>query len=138
MSRVAKVWLAFYLWVVLMFILSVVTHGESGLSIRVSPEVMLQGNPAWLTCRVNPDHKNRKLIFGISGSNREGSERPLEPPVNDKGEPDWSKVPVTFGPYEFKNLPCGVGPAYCIVERQGERPLQAVKQLNIAGCEGTR
>jgi len=128
----------FFAWMFWLTILALVAYGESGLRLTLRPQALIVGSPTWLTCRVNPDHKNRKLIFGIAGSGREGSERSLEPPVNDKGEPDWSKVPVTFGPYEFKKIPCDAGPAYCIVERQGERPLQDIMPLNVGGCEGTK
>jgi hypothetical protein len=103
--------------------------GDRGLNIRVSPQAILAGNSTWLTCRVSPDDKNRKLLFGIAGSEREGSERQL----------DGSKAPITWGPIEFKRIPCGAGPAYCIVERVEGRPLQAIEQINVGGCEpGTK
>jgi hypothetical protein len=136
--RPSRVFTAFFLWMALLYAFGWVVYGESGLKLTLKPQALIVGNSTWLTCRVNPDHKNRKLIFGIAGSGREGSERSLEPPVNDKGEPDWSKVAVTWGPYEFKKIPCDAGPAYCIVERQGERPLQEILPLNVGGCEGTK
>lgn len=98
---------------------------ESGLSLRVNPLAVLVGQSSWLTCRVTPDTRNRKLHFGIAGSEREDSQRDL----------DGYDAPITWGPFEFKRLPCGAGPAYCIVERQGERPLQAMQQMVIGGCD---
>jgi len=108
--------------------LALMGAGDKGLNIRVYPQAVLQGNSVFLTCRVSPDDRNRKLLFGIAGSEREGSERQL----------DGSKAPITWGPMEFKRMPCNAGPAYCIVERQGERPLQAMEQLTVGGCEGTK
>jgi hypothetical protein len=109
----------------LLLLLLAAASSDKGLAIRLYPQAILVGNSTWLTCRVTPDSRNRKLLFGIAGSEREGSERQL----------DGDKAPITWGPTEFRRIPCGAGPAYCIVERQGERPLQAMEQLNVGGCD---
>jgi len=116
--------------------LALMGAGDKGLNIRVSPNPLLHGNSTSLTCRVTPDKKNRTLIFGIAGSGREGSERQLFDPR--RPELEGAGAPITWGPFEFKAIPCDAGPAYCIVDRQGERPLQAIEQLTVAGCEGTK
>jgi hypothetical protein len=107
-------------------VLALAAAGDRGLAIRLNPQAILAGNSVWLTCRVTPDARNRKLAFGLAGV--QASERQL----------DGDHAPITWGPIEFKHVPCGAGPAYCIVERQGERPLQAMAELNVGGCEGTR
>lgn len=96
---------------------------DNGLNIRLSKQVVLAGQSTWLTCRVSPDSRNRKLLYGIAGML--ASERQL----------DGKDAPITWGPTEFKHVPCDAGPAYCVVERQGERPLQAMLELQVAGCE---
>jgi len=119
-------------WALLAFagllVLALAAAGDRGLAIRLYPQAILVGNSAWLTCRVTPDSRNRRLAFGIAGSEREGSERQL----------DGANAPITWGPTEFKHLPCNAGPAYCIVERQGERPLQAMEQLTVGGCDSAQ
>lgn len=102
-----------------------IAKGDGGLNIRVNPRIVMKGQSVWLTCRVTPDKRNRKLLFGIAGSEREGSERQL----------GGSSAPITWGPIEFKHIPCDAGPAYCIVERQGERPLQVMETIQVAGCD---
>lgn len=102
---------------------------EQGLAIRVSPLVTQPGRSLWLTCRVTPDRRNRRLVFGIAGTEREHSERQL----------DGYDAPITWGPMEIPRVPCGAGPAYCRVERQGDRALQVMQQIVVAGCdEGTK
>ncbi len=107
---------------VLLFAFLSSAYGDTGLNIRLNPQVLMPGASTWLTCRVTPHEDNRKLAYGIAGVH--SSERQLE----------GSKAAITWGPVEFKKLPCGAGPAYCIVERVNGRPLQAMATLEIAPC----
>lgn len=107
----------------LLILAAATAKGDSGLNIRLNPQVVMPGASTWLTCRVTPDDKNRTLLYGIAGV--QASERQL----------DGSKAAITWGPIEFKKIPCGAGPAYCIVDRQGDKPLQATATLEVAGCE---
>lgn len=113
------------LLVLLLLLSTLPLAAEQGLNLRVSPAALIVGQSVWLTCRVTPDASNRKLHFGIAGSTREDSQRDLE----------GSKAAITWGPYEVPRVPCNAGPAYCVVDRQGERPLQAMQQIYVGGCD---
>lgn len=101
---------------------------DPGLTIRVNPQVPLVGQSVWLTCRVTPDKRNRRLTYGIAGSGQEGSERQL----------DGYDARITWGPVEVKRIPCQAGPAYCIVTRSDNSIINAVAQIEVGGCEGTK
>lgn len=108
---------------------SLLAFSDPGLSIRITPQVPLVGQSVWLTCRVTPDKRNRRLTYGIAGSGHEGSERQL----------DGYNARITWGPVEIRRIPCGAGPAYCLVDQQGEKkPLQATATIEVGGCEGTK
>ncbi len=92
-----------------------------GVAITISPKVVLTGGSTWLTCRVTPDTRNRVLRFGIMGSERERSERQL----------DGYQAPITWGPFLFEHLPCGAGPAYCIVSQTDDGEVRAMTFLVV-------
>lgn len=111
--------------ILVLSLLLAAAKGDSGVSTRVYPQVVMRGSSIWLTCRVTPNEKNRKLIYGIAGSEQEETERQL----------DGYDAKITWGPVEVKRLPCDVGPAYCIVVRNDGTRTQDSKPLTVGGCE---
>jgi hypothetical protein len=110
---------------ILLSLLLAATAGSSGINTRVYPQVIVAGSSIWLTCRVTPDERNRKLIYGIAGSEQEQTERQL----------DGYGAKITWGPTEIKRIPCDAGPAYCIVVRNDGTTSRDIKDITIGGCE---
>lgn len=94
---------------------------DKGLTIRLSNQVVLAGQSTWLTCRVAPAAANRTLKYGIVGM--QTAERQL----------DGDQAPIVWTA-EFPRVPCGAGPAYCAVERQGGQPLHVLMALYVGDC----
>ena len=97
---------------------------DNGINIRLNRTVVMRGGETWLTCRVTPNKYNRTLIFGIGGTERDRSERQL----------DGYDAPITWGPMVVKNIPCGAGPAYCVVVRADGTSARAMQTIEVAGC----
>lgn len=115
----------YLLAILTLLLLPALVMGDSGVSTRVYPTVIMRGSSIWLTCRVTPDERNRKLIYGIVGTGQEDTERQL----------DGYSARITWGPVEIKRVPCDAGPAYCRVERNDGTRSQDTKPLLVGGCE---
>ncbi len=97
------------------------------IEIRLSKQVIMAGPESWtdLTCKVQRDARNRVLRYGIVGY-MENSQRQI----------DGEAAPITFGPFHYTHLPCGAGPAYCMVVRNDGTEDHVTTDIEIAGCDG--
>lgn len=120
-------------------LLPALAAGDSGINTRVFPQAILRGNSVFITCRVTPNEANRKLIYGVRGSDLDGidggSQRDLLGPPKPDGTLDWTRVPITWGPVEAKHVQCDGGPAYCVVVRADGSTIKDVRPINVGGCE---
>lgn len=95
------------------------------VTIKVSPAVVLVGQGVTLTCRVSPEEGNRRLSFGIEGSERERSDWQL----------NGAEKQQTWGPFRIERIPCDVGVAYCEVQRADGRVFRVTQALTVGGCD---
>jgi hypothetical protein len=104
-------------------LLAVAAGKEPAVKIRLYRQVMMANDWNDLTCSVRRDPANRLLQYGIMNY-MERSERDL----------DGEKAPVTHM-FHYTHIPCGAGPAYCMVIRADNSEDHVEQSLEIAGCD---
>lgn len=104
------------------FLLLISLLDGSGLSIRITPQVVMRGAAMRLTCRVDQDPRNRVLEYGIDGYTR------------TQMDLDGEHSRVTFERI-IERIPCDVGPAYCALYRNEGKPILRSINFEIANCD---
>jgi len=103
-------------------LLLVLALAPDSVRIKLQPQVVYAGNTVLVTCSVPRQANNRELTALLP--NYTYSTRQL----------DGEATAITHR-FEFKQVPCGVSEARCIVVDAYNNKKEAVANLQVAGCE---
>ena len=106
----------------LFWILLFAAAAGGDLSVRAVPAFVQPGGAVRITCRVQPDAKNRKIEFGV------------EDYYSVTRELDGEDAPITWERI-VDHLPCGAGRAFCRVTRADRSSRLVVAPLEVIGCD---
>lgn len=102
-----------------LWITQVVLDGQDRLTVEVAPRVVPEGEQARVTCRVPRNAENRRLEFGILGSNASSENL------------DGEDAAITYR--KFFRAVCGDDSAYCAV-RKASGHTEVVKAPLVVAC----
>jgi hypothetical protein len=97
-------------------------RADAGQAIRIRPRVVMRDGAVWLTCRVPRDAANRRLNYGVV--DLRDSARQLD---GDAAPALWQVL--------IDHIPCGVGPAYCVITTATGRQTRVVVDVPVTGCD---
>lgn len=98
--------------------LLVTVAAEAPVRINVNPYVLFEGGSVRLRCSVPRQAANRKLTWGIEFYR------------SSEIQIDGEDSQVTHE-WLIQNVPCGSGPAFCRLQRAGERDALVTQAISI-------
>ncbi len=103
-------------------ILGIATVSDNGgVTLHLSTRMVTGDTTIFLTCKVDRNPANRLLQYGFADYTM--SDQQLN---GDDDRP-------THGPFTFKHVPCGVGPAFCVVSRNDGSRVAAKQPIESLG-----
>lgn len=113
----------FFAYVALfLFLMAALVWGESRVSIKVVPHVVMAGQPITIVCSVPRNSENRLLTIGVVDF------------TSHDDQLDGDEAYVTHRA-TFSHVPCDASLAYCLLKDSHGAQAVAKEQIVVMGCE---